>query len=124
MSVALEGQIERITFLNEENGYTVAKVRVRGQRELVTVVGNLMDPRPGEILRMKGEWGHHAKFGPQFKILEYQSQTPASVQGIRKYLGSGLIKGIGPVMAKRIVALFGPTTLDPVSYTHLRAHET
>jgi exodeoxyribonuclease V alpha subunit len=112
MSTELTGQIERITFTNEENGFTIAKVKVPGRRDLVTAVGTLMAPMPGEILDMKGEWTHHSKFGEQFKVLEYRTKVPATVYGIRKYLGSGLIKGLGPVMAGRIVDRFGKKTLE------------
>jgi exodeoxyribonuclease V alpha subunit len=112
MLTDLQGQIERITYTNEENGYTIAKVKVYGRRDLVTVVGNFMAPMPGEILKMQGEWANHPKFGEQFKVAHYKSLTPASVAGIEKYLGSGLIKGIGPVMAKRIVKKFEKETLD------------
>ena len=110
----LQGQIERITYTNEENGFTIAKVKVYGQRDLVAVVGNLMSPTPGEILKMRGEWTNHPKYGEQFKIVHYKTAVPASVYGIQKYLGSGLIKGIGPVMAKRIVKKFGKETLDVI----------
>jgi exodeoxyribonuclease V alpha subunit len=110
--VDLQGQIERVTYTNDENGYTIAKLKVYGQRDLVTVVGNLMAPIPGEIIRMRGEWANHPKYGEQFKIVQYRSMVPASVYGIEKYLGSGLIKGIGPVMAKRIVKVFGKETLE------------
>ncbi|MGA2331254.1 MAG: ATP-dependent RecD-like DNA helicase [Syntrophales bacterium] len=108
----LQGQIERLTYINEENDYTVAKVKVPGRRELVTVIGNIVNPTPGEVIRMKGEWGSHPKYGEQFKIVFCQCTTPATVYGIEKYLGSGLIKGIGPVMAKRIVKKFQEKTLD------------
>jgi exodeoxyribonuclease V alpha subunit len=108
----LSGQIERITFTNEENGFTIARVKVSGRRELVTVVGILMAPMPGEILDMKGEWTQHPRFGEQFKVVEYRTKVPATVYGIRKYLGSGLIRGLGPVMAGRIVDRFGKKTLD------------
>ncbi len=110
----LQGQIERITYTNEENGYTVARVKVYGQRDLVTVVGNLINPTPGEILRMKGELSNHPKDGEQFKIVKYKTMVPASVHGIQRYLGSSLIRGIGPVMAKRIVNRFGKQTLDVI----------
>jgi len=110
----LQGQIERITYTNEENGFTIAKVKVYGQRDLVCVVGNLMAPMPGEIIKMRGEWTNHPKYGEQFKIVHYKTAVPASVYGIQKYLGSGLIKGIGPVMAKRIVKKFGKETLDVI----------
>jgi len=108
----LSGQIERITYANEENGFTIARVKVAGQRNLVTVVGNLMAPAPGEILEMRGEWVNHPKYGDQFRVEEYKTAVPATVYGIRKYLGSGLIKGLGPVMAERIVKKFGKKTLD------------
>jgi exodeoxyribonuclease V alpha subunit len=110
----LQGQIERITYTNDENGYTIAKLKVYGQRDLVTVVGNLLAPTPGEILKLRGEWANHPKYGEQFKIVQYKTSVPASVYGIRKYLGSGLIKGIGPVMAKRITNKFGKETLSVI----------
>ena len=110
----LQGQIERITYNNEENGFTIAKIKVYGQRDLVTIVGNLMAPIPGEIIKLRGEWFNHPKYGEQFKIVHYKTAVPASVYGIQKYLGSGLIKGIGPVMAKRIVKKFDKDTLDVI----------
>jgi len=110
----LRGQIERITFTNEENGFTIARVKVYGRKELVTVVGNIVNPTPGEILSMTGEWGRHPKFGEQFKIVSCQTAVPATVHGIEKYLGSGLVKGIGPVMAKRIVKRFKEETLNVI----------
>jgi exodeoxyribonuclease V alpha subunit len=112
MFADLQGQIERITYSNEDNGFTIAKVKVYGRRELVTVVGNLLSPMAGEIIKMKGEWANHPKYGKQFKIVHYKTQVPASVYGIEKYLGSGLIKGIGPIMAKRIVKVFRKETLE------------
>jgi len=112
MGEELSGQIERITYTNEENGFTIARLSVSGRRDLVTVVGNLMAPAPGEVVKLRGEWSTHPKYGEQFKITHCQTAVPASVHGIQKYLGSGLIKGIGPVMAKRIVKEFGTKTLD------------
>ena len=112
MLTELAGQIENITFTNEENGFTIARVKVRGSRGLVTVVGTMMAPMVGEILEMRGEWSTHPKFGEQFKVLEYKTKVPVTVYGIRKYLGSGMIKGLGPVMAGRIVDRFGKKTLD------------
>lgn len=114
MLTDLQGQIERITYTNEENGFTIARVKVYGQHDLVTVVGNLMCPTPGEVLKMQGEWVNHPKYGEQFKIARYKTTIPATVYGIRKYLGSGLIKGIGPVMAGRIVGKFGEQTLEVI----------
>jgi exodeoxyribonuclease V alpha subunit len=112
--IEVSGQIERITYFNEENGYTIARVKVYGRRELVTVVGNLMAPAAGEILKMRGFWTQHPRFGEQFKIVEYRSAVPASVYGIKKYLGSGLIPGLGPKIAERIVASFGSKTLEVI----------
>ena len=112
MLTELSGQIERITYTNEENGFTIARVKVYGQRDLITIVGYLMSPAPGEVLNLKGEWINHPKFGEQFKVVEYKTKVPATVFGIKKYLGSGLIKGLGPVIADRIVNKFGKKTLD------------
>ncbi|MCP4681741.1 MAG: ATP-dependent RecD-like DNA helicase [Desulfobacterales bacterium] len=114
MLADLQGQIERITYTNEENGFTIARLKVYGRRDLVTVVGNLIAPTPGEVLKMRGEWANHPKYGEQFKIVSHKSLVPASVYGIKKYLGSGLIKGIGPVMAKRIVNKFGEGSLTVI----------
>ena len=110
----LQGQIERVTYTNEENGYTVAKVKVRGRPDLVTVIGHMTSPLPGQVLKMKGEWTTHPKFGEQFKSISCECTVPATSAGIQRYLGSGLIKGIGPVMAKRMVAKFGDDTLDVI----------
>ena len=108
----IKGEIERITYSNEENGYAVIKVKVSKQKELVTVVGNIIGVSPGEVLRMEGKWVTHTKFGEQFKVTHYRSEIPATIVGIERYLGSGLIKGIGPIMSKRIVKVFGEKTLD------------
>jgi exodeoxyribonuclease V alpha subunit len=108
----LQGQIERITYLNEENGFAIAKVRVQGRRQLATVVGTLISPTPGEILHMQGEWVHHPRYGEQFKVEHFESKAPSSIYGIQTYLGSGLIQGVGPVMARRIVEKFGKETLE------------
>jgi exodeoxyribonuclease V alpha subunit len=114
MYIQLKGQIERITYTNEESGYTVAKVKVGGRGDLVTVVGNLIAPIPGEMIAMSGEWIKHPRYGEQFKVAHYQSLVPASVYGIERYLGSGLIRGIGPIMARRIVGKFGEKTLEVI----------
>jgi exodeoxyribonuclease V alpha subunit len=114
MLTDLCGQIERITYTNPENGFTIARVNVRGKGDLVTVVGHLVSAAPGEILTMRGEWVNHPKFGEQFKVVESKTTVPATVYGIGKYLGSGLIKGLGPVMADRIVKKFGEQTLDVI----------
>ena len=119
----LRGQIERITYFNEENNYTIARLKIYGNRDLVTIVGNLADVNPGEILDISGEWANHPKYGPQFKIMQYKSIMPATVYGIQKYLGSGLIEGIGPVMAKRMVAAFGKETLNVIEQDIKRLKE-
>jgi exodeoxyribonuclease V alpha subunit len=108
----LNGQIERITF--QDNGFVVAKVNVSGHKYPISVVGNILNPTPGSILNMHGEWVVHKKFGKQFKITESTCSIPASAYGIEKYLGSGLIKGIGPSMARRIVKMFGDNTLNVI----------
>ncbi|GAA3395462.1 SF1B family DNA helicase RecD2 [Streptomyces roseoviridis] len=111
----LEGVLERITYANEENGYTVARVDTgRGSGDLLTVVGSLLGAQPGESLRMEGRWGSHPQYGRQFTVENYTTVLPATVQGIRRYLGSGLIKGIGPRIAERIVDHFGTDTLDVI----------
>jgi len=110
MLTELQGQIERITYTNEENGYTVARLKVYGRQDLVTIIGNMIAPLPGEVVKIQGEWANHPKHGEQFKIISFKSMAPASVHGIQKYPGSGLIKGIGPAMAGS-----GPLFLLPFS---------
>ncbi|MQY16487.1 ATP-dependent RecD-like DNA helicase [Streptomyces sp. RB5] len=111
----LEGVLERITYANEENGYTVARVDTgRGAGDLLTVVGSLLGAQPGESLRMEGRWGSHPQYGKQFTVENYTTVLPATIQGIRRYLGSGLIKGIGPRIADRITEHFGVDTLDVI----------
>lgn len=110
----LEGVLERITYANEENGYTVARVDTGRGGDLLTVVGSLLGAQPGESLRMEGRWSSHAQYGRQFTVDNYTTVLPATIQGIRRYLGSGLIKGIGPVMADRITTHFGVDTLDVI----------
>ncbi|MEV7444749.1 ATP-dependent RecD-like DNA helicase [Streptomyces sp. NPDC091204] len=111
----VEGVLERITYANEESGYTVARVDTgRGSGDLLTVVGSLLGAQPGESLRMEGRWGSHPQYGRQFTVENYKTVLPATIQGIRRYLGSGLIKGIGPKIADRIVEHFGTDTLDVI----------
>ncbi|KRV47821.1 helicase [Wenjunlia vitaminophila] len=111
----VEGVLERITYANEETGYTVARVDTgRGGGELLTVVGALLGAQPGESLRLHGRWSSHPQYGRQFTVENYTTVLPATIQGIRRYLGSGLIKGIGPRIADRIVEHFGLDTLDVI----------
>lgn len=107
----LSGIVERITYNNEENGFSVIKIKSRGYAELVTVVGNLAAVNVGAAIRLKGDWRHDSKYGKQFSVVDYRETVPATIAGIEKYLGSGMIKGIGPVYAKRIVARFKENTL-------------
>lgn len=107
----LEGVLERITYANEETGYTVARVDTGRGGDLLTVVGALLGAQVGESLRMRGRWGSHQQYGKQFHVDDYSTVLPATAQGIRRYLGSGLVKGIGPVFADRITRHFGVDTL-------------
>ncbi len=111
---SLHGTIERITFYNEENGYTVARFLPEGKSNVVTVVGNLMGASVGESLLIDGIWTNHPQHGRQFEIKRFSLQLPATIEGLKKYLGSGLIKGIGPVTAERIVKHFKLDTLDVI----------
>jgi exodeoxyribonuclease V alpha subunit len=111
MSDQLRGTVERVTYYNEETGYSVVRLDVPGQRDLVTIVGNLPEVQPGESLRLAGVWTTHQQYGRQFKVEHCEQVLPATVEGIKKYLGSGLVKGVGPVTAARIVQRFGADTL-------------
>ncbi len=111
MMETLTGVVERITYHNEETGYTVARVTPEGKDYLVTVVGPMMGVNVGETVRFRGLWTVHPQYGRQFKAEQVETIMPATLAGIEKYLGSGLIKGIGPVTAKRIVRKFGLDTL-------------
>ena len=127
----LTGSVERITYYNPENGYSVVRLRPeRGLRlpgldrdELVTVVGNLPELSPGENLRLSGRWANHPKHGLQFQSEQCEQIQPATMAGIRRYLGSGLVKGIGPRLAERIVAHFGASTLEVIEANPERLKE-
>ena len=119
----LEAVLERLTFVNEETGYTVARVATGRGSDLVTVVGALLGAQPGESLRMRGWWSSHPQYGRQFEVVSYTTVLPATIQGIRRYLGSGLIKGIGPVFAERIVEHFGLDTLQVIEDEPIRLVE-
>ena len=102
--------VERITYQNPENGYSVLKVNVKGYDDLVTVVGNLLDANVGSVLLVEGNWKVDSKYGRQFMAASWEETLPATVYGMEKYLGSGLIKGVGPKYAKKIVQRFGVDT--------------
>lgn len=110
----LTGIVERLTYHSQESGYTVAKVKIARMKDLVTVVGNFAAISPGQTLKITGYWREHPQYGPQFQAKSYQETKPATLTGIEKYLGSGLIKGVGPITAKRIVAHFGLDTLPVI----------
>jgi exodeoxyribonuclease V alpha subunit len=110
----LTGSVERVTYHNDQNGYTVLRLIIPGHSEPLTVTGNFSSVSPGESLRLTGLWTTHPQYGDQFKALDYAVVRPATIAGIQKYLGSGLIKGIGPVTARRIVEHFGEQTLDVI----------
>src|SRR5947209_4563284 len=117
MPEQLSGIIERITFHNEDNGYVVLKVQAQGRRGLVTVVGHLSSVVAGEYIEAAGDWVNDRDHGLQFKAAELRTTPPHTEEGIVKYLGSGLIKGIGPKYAKKIVEVFGPRTLQVIDET-------
>ncbi len=108
----ITGQIDRITYTNEENGFTVARLKLLEEERRVTVVGNLPAPDPGQVVELDGYWTTHSKYGRQFKITDFRYSAPTSEEGVKRYLGSGLIPGIGPVMAERIVNKFGREALE------------
>ena len=108
----LQGIVERLTFHSDESGYTVARLKAPRTRDLITIVGSFANIQAGQTLQLQGIWRDHPKYGPQFQVKQYKETKPATLTGIEKYLGSGLIKGVGPVTAKRIVAHFGLETLD------------
>jgi exodeoxyribonuclease V alpha subunit len=110
----IHGLLERISYHNEENDFVVAKLRERDKRELTTIVGNLSGINPGESLKLTGKWVQNKRFGEQFQVETFEVTIPATLLGIQKYLASGLIKGIGPIMSERIVERFGLQTLEVI----------
>ena len=107
----LRGQIERITFHNRQNHYTIAKFRVAKTNNLVTVLGSLPSPAPGETLKVTGHWETHPQFGPQLRITSYEALLPDKKDELIKYLSSGLISGLGKQTASRLVTHFGEKTV-------------
>jgi exodeoxyribonuclease V alpha subunit len=120
---SLSGLIERVTFFNEDNGYGVLKVKAKGHRDLVTVVGSLPSVSPGEWLTAQGRWVQDREFGLQFKAEMLTSTAPTTKEGIEKYLGSGMVKGIGPVYAKKLVATFGERIFDIIEQESARLED-
>jgi exodeoxyribonuclease V alpha subunit len=109
---SLQGVVERLTYHSQESGYTVARLKAPRTSELITVVGNFANIQAGQTLQLQGTWREHPRYGAQFQVTQYRETKPATLTGVEKYLGSGLIKGVGPVTAKRIVAHFGLETLE------------
>ena len=115
--------VERITYQNPENGYSVLKVKVKGYDDLVTLVGNLLEVPVGSVLLCRGEWKVDKRYGSQFVAATWEETMPATVYGIEKYLGSGLVKGIGPRFARAIVQRFGTETIDIIETDIERLYE-
>lgn len=120
----ISGSVERITFYSDETGYTVLRLKPdqRGMLpfkyadQLITAVGNLPELSPGEWVRLTGQWDNHAKHGRQFRVEMCEQSLPATSEGIKRYLGSGMVRGVGKVMAERIVGIFGDQTLDVIDH--------
>ncbi|MBK8313557.1 MAG: ATP-dependent RecD-like DNA helicase [Acidobacteria bacterium] len=119
----ITGSVDRVTYHNEQNGYTILRLSIPSHRDTVTVTGNFSSVTPGESLRLTGWWTTHPQYGEQFKSIDYSVVRPATIAGIQKYLGSGMIKGVGPVTAKRIVEHFGEQTLDIIETNLARLAE-
>src|SRR5215211_6232836 len=119
----LEGSVERITFQNEDSGFAVLRLQPTGKDHLVTVVGRLAAVNVGESVRLAGRWSSHPRHGRQFEAADCRVVLPTSVEGIRKYLGSGLVRGVGPVTAERLVRHFGVRTLDVIEQEPGRLEE-
>lgn len=110
--IKIEGHLERITYQNEENHYTIARLSTGKQKNMITVVGFMAGISPGQTLRLSGNWETHPRYGQQFKITTFEVTLPDTVEGIKKYLETGIIKGIGPLIAGRLVSQFGSETLE------------
>ncbi len=110
----LTGLVERVTYQNAENGFRVVRITARGQRELVTLVGHAAAISAGEWITASGNWINDRTHGQQFKARFLKTSTPTSVEGIEKYLASGMIRGIGPVYAKKLLRAFGDKVFDVI----------
>ena len=119
----LSGLVERVTFHSADTGFCVLRVKVRGHRDLVTVLGSAAEVHAGESIQASGQWQQHREHGPQFRASFLQVVPPSSIEGIKRYLGSGMIKGIGPHFAGRLVAAFGENVFDVIERTPQRLLE-
>src|SRR6201993_1239964 len=113
-SEEIAGLVERVTYFNEESGFAVLRVKVRGQRELVTVLGSLPSVSAGEWLAAEGWWVRHREHGLQFKTKVVKAVPPNTSEGVERYLAGGFVKGIGPVLAKKLVGRFGAEVLGVI----------
>jgi exodeoxyribonuclease V alpha subunit len=120
---SLSGLIERVTFTSEDTGFTVLKVKAKGHRDLVTVVGSLPSVSAGEWLTAQGHWVQDREFGQQFRAEVLNSTPPTTAEGIEKYLGSGMVKGIGPVYAKKLVETFGEEVFEIIEKASARLED-
>lgn len=114
MKSSLQGEIKSIIYSDTTTGWTAARADIQGEKQLVVIVGTILQPKVGDILDLEGEWVNHPKYGKQFKFDAYVPVYPNTINGITAYLGSGLIKGIGPELAKRIVKMFGNDTFEVI----------
>ena len=119
----LAGLVERVTFHNAENGFCVIRIKARGHRELVTAVGHAATIAAGEWVTASGEWVNERTHGQQFKSRFMRTSAPTTTEGIEKYLGSGMIRGIGPVYAKKMVKAFGDKVFDVIEAEPHRLRE-
>src|SRR5579884_2939449 len=122
----VSGSVDRIVFHNPENGFCVARFRLldalpRGN-DLTTIVGTLPNVRPGEVLRLTGDWQLHPVHGRNFRVEQFEQEMPTSTEGIERYLSSGAIRGVGPVTAGRIVEAFGERAIQVIDEEPERLH--
>jgi exodeoxyribonuclease V alpha subunit len=122
-SEALAGLVERVTFHNPENGFCVLRVKARGHRDLVTVVGRAALISAGEFIQMSGTWVNDRTHGQQFRASFLKTSPPTTLEGIERYLASGMIRGIGPIYAKRLVRGFGEAVFDLIEQQPDRLRE-
>jgi exodeoxyribonuclease V alpha subunit len=119
----LQGSVERVTFHSESSGFCVLRIKVRGHRELITVLGSAASVTAGEYIECSGFWVNDRQHGQQFKSISLKIVPPTTLDGIEKYLGSGMVKGIGPHFAKKLVKAFGEQVFDVIEQTPERMLE-
>jgi len=119
----LAGLVERVTFHNAENGFCVLRIKARGQRDLITVLGHAAMISAGEFVHASGAWVNDRTHGVQFKASSLKAAPPTTIEGIEKYLGSGMIRGIGPIYARKLVRAFGEAVFDVIEQEPRRLHE-